>query len=157
MTRVVLSLMVFLGSLTMATAADRAVLYEPATLQYWGERYQRSTTKILTDIIWPALLSEEKRRFGRQPVLDFPLYAEGKARQHPLAFYVPADLSRVVMPVFSLKFLLMKPLWGEADEGFGDVAMFEEWVQAGGRGPLPAQMEGALALYHYGEKEGASP
>jgi hypothetical protein len=105
MTRVVLSLVVFLGSLVMATAADRAVSYEPATLQYWGERYQRSTTKILTDVIWPALLSEEKRRFGRQPVLDFPLYAEGKARQHPLAFYVPRDLSRVVMPVFSLKFL----------------------------------------------------
>ena len=116
MTRVVHSLMVFLGSRAMATAADHAVLYEPATLQYWGARYQRSTTKILTDLIWPALLSAEKRRFGRQPVVDFPLSAEGKARQQPLAFYGPADLSRVVMPVFALK-------------GLDDLCTASAWLQ----------------------------
>jgi hypothetical protein len=142
MTRVVLSLMVFLGSLAMAIAADRAMLYEPATLQYWGARYQRSTTKILTDIIWPALLSEEKRRFVRQPALDFPLYAEGKARQHPLAFYVPADLSRVVMPVFSLKFL-------------DDLCTAYAWLQV--KGYSLETVSEYTAILKYGPASGSLP
>lgn len=49
-----------------------------------------------------------------------------------------------------VKFLLMRPAWGEPEEGFGDIAEFERWVQAGEPDPPPKGMEGALALYRYG-------
>jgi hypothetical protein len=89
----------------MATTSGPIQLYDTATLNSWGERYKRSTTKILDEVIWPALLNEEKHRLGREPVLDFPLYAEGERRLQALAFYVPANHQRIVFPLFSLKFL----------------------------------------------------
>jgi len=52
-----------------------------------------------------------------------------------------------------VKLLLMKPVWGDSNEGFGDIAEFERWVDAGEPNPPPAGMEGALALYRYGTKE----
>ena len=73
----------------IATAADPPSFYDSSTLEYWRQRYTVSTTKILDQVVWPALLSGEKRRFEGKPVLEFPLYAEGAARWHPLAFYVP--------------------------------------------------------------------
>jgi hypothetical protein len=56
-------------------------------------------------VILPVLLVEEKRRLGGVPRVEFPLHAEGTWRGRPLAFYVPPDGARVVMPIFSLKFL----------------------------------------------------
>ena len=56
-------------------------------------------------MIWPALRSDERTRLAQKPVLQFPLLAEGRARQHPLAFYVPPDHDRIVVPILSLKFL----------------------------------------------------
>lgn len=102
---VALSLTALVWTISTATASDVIPLYDQSTLKYWGERYPRSTAKILDEVIWPALLSEEKRRLGRKPVLEFPLWAEGEARRHPLAFYVPPDRDSIVLPVFSLKFL----------------------------------------------------
>lgn len=52
-----------------------------------------------------------------------------------------------------VKLLLMKPVWGENDEGFGDFSSFEQWVQAGEIGSAPPGMDGASALYNYGLKE----
>lgn len=52
------------------------------------------------------------------------------------------------------KLQLMKPVWGEPAEGFGEISKFEEWVQAGEPDPPPAGMEGALTLFRYG---GAGP
>jgi hypothetical protein len=86
----------------MATAADLSLLYDRSTLEYWGERYKRSTNKIL-DEVWRVLLSKEKHDLGGRPALNFPLYAEGEARQQPLQFYSSRNI--VVFPVFSLKFL----------------------------------------------------
>lgn len=102
---IVLGVIVVFWNLPVDTAADPSQLYDQSTLEHWGERYKRSTTKILDEVIWPVLLSDEKRRLGRKPALEFPLYAEGAARQHMLAFYVPQDRDSVVFPVFSLKFL----------------------------------------------------
>jgi hypothetical protein len=52
-----------------------------------------------------------------------------------------------------VKFLLMKPVWGDSNEGFGDIAEFERWVDGGELDPSPVGMEEALALYRYGTKE----
>lgn len=52
-----------------------------------------------------------------------------------------------------VKLLLMKPVWGDPNEGFGDIAEFEHWVDAREPDPPPAGMEGALALYRYGTKK----
>ncbi len=78
-------------------------LYDSATLEQGRPRYERSTTKIFEQVIAPALLTQEKQRIGNVR-LDFRLYGEGQAKEHPLQFYVP-DASRVVMPIASLKFL----------------------------------------------------
>jgi hypothetical protein len=105
MKRITLGLIALLFNFPLATASDLSQLYDRPTLEYWGGRYKRSTSKILNQVIWPALLSHEERRLRSRPVLEFPLWAEGKARYHPLAFYVPADRNSIVLPVFSLKFL----------------------------------------------------
>jgi hypothetical protein len=77
-------------------------LYDRATLDHWGQRYRVSTQKILDQVIRPALLTGERRKLENVR-LDLPLHAEGSQRGRPLAFY--ADGFRVVMPVYSLKFL----------------------------------------------------
>jgi hypothetical protein len=86
-----------------ASASDVSSMYDQATLQHWQPRYQRSTMKIVNEVIVPVLTSEERRRLG-VATFDFPLYADGELKRHPLMFYVPGD-PRVVMPIFSLKFL----------------------------------------------------
>lgn len=100
-----LLILVSTGTALQVRAAEvGAGFYDRATLDYWGQRYQRSTNKILNEIIRPALLGEERRQLSSVR-LDMPLYAEGAQRGRPLAFYAPYDGSRVVMPVYSLKFL----------------------------------------------------
>lgn len=86
-------------------ATDVTPMYDAATLEQWGARYERSTRRIFEEIIWPALLTDEKQRLGAKPTIEFPRYAEGEGRRHPLMFYVPANRAVIVMPVFSLKFL----------------------------------------------------
>lgn len=50
-----------------------------------------------------------------------------------------------------VKLALMRPVWGDTAEGWGDFAEFERWVQAGEPDPQPAGMGEALALYRYGQ------
>jgi hypothetical protein len=50
------------------------------------------------------------------------------------------------------KALLIKPVWGQPNEGFGDFASFESWVENDERDPPPAEMAGALELYRYGSE-----
>lgn len=76
-------------------------MYDDATLSAWGERYQRSTTRILDEVIWPKVLDAERRRFGGKPRLLFP---RGDPAS-PLLFYHPVHQPTVVMPLLSLKFL----------------------------------------------------
>jgi hypothetical protein len=138
-------------------AAVSLALYRPLEVQVSGAgRAAEEATQRFSYAAAPALGDRTARADARA------LLRREMARLNAIPRLLRADLPEyeqdsVKRTLAQVKFLLMKPLWGEADEGFGDVAMFEEWVQAGGRGPLPAQMEGALALYHYGEKEGASP
>jgi hypothetical protein len=49
-----------------------------------------------------------------------------------------------------VKLLLMKPVWGEPGEGFGNFAEFESWATQGETGAAPAASNEALALYRYG-------
>src|SRR5215468_5207402 len=88
-----------------ASARDLSNLYDQSVLEQWKPRYERSTTRILNEVILPVLTTEERRRIGGVPRLDFPLLADAPLRGHPLMFYVPPDGARVVMPIFSLKFL----------------------------------------------------
>ena len=91
--------------LPAVAARDLSSLYEQATLEHWRPRYERSTLKILNEVILPVLTTEEKQRLGGVPRVDFPLYADGVLKGRPLAFYVPAGPPRVVFPVYSLHFL----------------------------------------------------
>jgi hypothetical protein len=80
-------------------------IYDRPTLESWGQRYQRSTTRILDEVIWPHLLENERRDLGAKPVLQFPLFGEGHSHAYPLLFYHPYGQRSVVLPVFSLKLL----------------------------------------------------
>ena len=79
-------------------------MYETAVLEQWGSRYRTSTNKILTEFVYKYLTAEEKRRLAGIPI-EFPLMAEGRLKGDPLVFYVPPGHSRVVFPIFSVKFL----------------------------------------------------
>lgn len=121
--------------LSTASAAGLAGLYPRTTLEHWKPRYERSTHRILHELIWPALLSEEKRRLGGSPLrLDFPLQPEGA--QQFLAFYVPPSEDRIVLPVQSLKFL-------------DDLSTAYSWLQLHGYG-LETVSE-YTAILRYGE------
>ena len=100
--RALKALLALIGLLALNARADLTGLYDEATLDQWGQRYERSTQRILDEVIRPALLADEQRRLANAD-LDLPVHAEGTQRGRPLAFY--ADGWRVVMPVFSLKFL----------------------------------------------------
>lgn len=102
---ITLGFFALLLELPLAIASDLSQLYDIPTLEYWGGRYERSTNKILDEVILPALFSEENRSLGRRPVLELPIWGKGTSRQYPLNFYVPADSNRIVFPVFSLKLL----------------------------------------------------
>jgi hypothetical protein len=126
-----LALLLFMAA---ASSADLSQVYDEATLRHWGKRYQVSTRKILDQLIWPALLSAEKRQFGGKPVLEFPMYARGEVRRNPLAFYVPGDGRRIVFPVLSLKFL-------------DDLCTAYAWLQLNGYG-LESISEYTAILVH---------
>jgi hypothetical protein len=79
------------------------LLYDENALQYWGARYEKSTTKIYNEVIRPVLSQREKEFFDRNMELRFPLHALDDMRGHPLAYYRIGN--RVEMPVYSLKFL----------------------------------------------------
>jgi hypothetical protein len=51
------------------------------------------------------------------------------------------------------KLALMKPVWGDSTEGFGNVSDFEKWVLADEPEPPPSGMAEALALYRYGASQ----
>lgn len=95
-------LIALLGMAVLSAHAIEPGLYDRATLDHWGQRYQRSTQRILDEVIRPVLLADERRRLANVR-LELPTHAEGSQRGRPLAFY--ADGWRVVLPVYSLKFL----------------------------------------------------
>ena len=59
------------------------------------------------------------------------------------------DREEVEAAIPRIKLLLMKPVWGKPEQGFGDFARFETWVRDGGHDPAPPGMAGALELYRY--------
>src|SRR4051794_28812722 len=103
----VLALLLLRGPpIPTAGAADLSGIYDRPTLAEAAERYQRSTTKIMNKVIWPALQDEHRRRLGQKPALEFPLWADDPdSRGHPLAFYTPIRGHKIVLPALSLKFL----------------------------------------------------
>ena len=65
---------------------------------------------------------------------------------------LPADLAEheresVSRTLRRVKLSLIRPVWGEPAEGFGDMTQFEKWVLADEQDAPPAGMDGALALY----------
>lgn len=66
------------------------------------------------------------------------------------------DVDHINRGLRRVKLALIRPIWGDPDEGFGELAAFETWVEAGEPDPAPAGMTPALELYGYGAK-GANP
>ncbi len=81
----VIALFMFLLNSTSSMASDFSRLYDKNTLEYGGNQYSRTTNRILDEVIWPALLSNEKRNLDRKPVIKFPI-ADDAARYYPLQY-----------------------------------------------------------------------
>jgi hypothetical protein len=88
-----------------ASAGGRSALYDVQTLERCKKLYERSTVKIRDEFIWKKwLLASEQRKLGKPPAIELPLWADGEARNNPMAFYVDRKRDVIVLPVFSLKF-----------------------------------------------------
>ncbi len=125
-----------------AGAAQVSELYARSTLQQLRPQFQYNTNRIVNELIWPSLLSEEKHRLGdRPPLLDFPLLAEPPAQDHPLAFYVSSARRIIVLPVLSLKFL-------------DDLCTAYAWLQLNGYGFDTIAEYTALLLYASPPRDG---
>jgi hypothetical protein len=85
-------------------ARDLSSMYDTTTLEQRAPHYRDTTNKILNEFVYKYLTSEEKRRLAGIPI-DYPLAADPPMKGDPLAFYGPPDHSRVVFPIFSIKFL----------------------------------------------------
>jgi len=130
----VLALALVLSASPVPAANDLSTLYDAATLEQWRPRYERSTRRILDEVITPVLLTAERQRLGT-PQIDFPLYAQGELRGQPLAFYVPPGPPRVVMPILSLHFL-------------DDLCTAYAWLQINGYGLETISEYNAMLRYH---------
>ena len=95
-----LAAMLIIGN---AGAVEAQEVYDTAILEQWQPKYQRSTQRILDEVILPAMSIAEKRRLGGTPPVFFPLWSEIDARSYPLTFY--AHRGAITMPIASLKFL----------------------------------------------------
>lgn len=60
------------------------------------------------------------------------------------------ERSMLERAVVRIKLALMKPVWGDRAEGWGDVARFEQWVRDGELDPPPADLAAAAAYYRHG-------
>jgi hypothetical protein len=89
-----------------AAADDLSELYDKRTLELARPSYEAAMIKTRDEFIWKKwLLAGQKQKLGKAPVLEFPLWAEGEARNNPLAFYADSKRGVIVLPVYSLKFL----------------------------------------------------
>lgn len=123
-------------------ARDLPALYDWAMLEQSRPSYERTTLRILNDVILPALLDEHRQRLG-QPQVDFPLFAAGELRGRPLAFYALAAPPRAVMPMHSLRFL-------------DDLCTAYAWLQVNGYG-LETVSEYTAMLRHHDFPGGRVP
>lgn len=63
------------------------------------------------------------------------------------------DRAEVQLAIPRIKFALMRPVWGELSEGWGDQAEFEEWLRQGEPDPPPESLEKAVEYYRYGSQQ----
>jgi hypothetical protein len=52
-----------------------------------------------------------------------------------------------------IKFALMRPIWGEAEAGWGTPSEFERWLEDREPDPPPPQIAGAVEYYRYARPE----
>ena len=60
---------------------------------------------------------------------------------------------RVELAIPRIKFALIKPLWGETEEGWGAPPEFEQWLKDGESDPPPSTITQAVEYYHYARRE----
>lgn len=63
----------------------------------------------------------------------------------------PQDRIRIDLALDRIKLTLMKPVWGEAAEGWGTWEEFEIWQKNGSPSPPPARIEKAVEFFSFGQ------
>lgn len=110
--------------------------------------------------------SEEKSRFagasGAMEISDRQARADARVGLRKeieilnnLPTYLRSDLPEqdrtlVERAISRIKFALMKPVWGDASEGWGDPEDFEKWRQSGDPAHPPVGLTGAVEFYNLG-------
>jgi len=59
------------------------------------------------------------------------------------------DRSHVELAIPRIKLALMKPVWGEATDGWGTPEAFERWLKQGDGGPPPDEIAAAVKYFDY--------
>jgi hypothetical protein len=59
------------------------------------------------------------------------------------------DADNINVNLREIKLKLMRPVWGDADEDFGDYEVFEHWVRNGESPPPPPGMKEAVAFFNH--------
>lgn len=62
----------------------------------------------------------------------------------------PQDLDSATAAMERVKLALMRPVWGEPEDGWGDEPSFEAWVKNGQPRPVPATLTEPARLFLYG-------
>ena len=60
------------------------------------------------------------------------------------------DRSMIELAIPRIKLALMKPVWGDPANGWGDPAEFERWQKGFESDPPPAHLKDAVEFYRYG-------
>lgn len=87
-----------------AAAKDLSTIYDLSTLANGLAVHEKTTQKIVDQVIWPALSDSERSALSGVR-FEYPLVPDAAMRGSPLSFYAPFSGDRVVMPESSLKFL----------------------------------------------------
>jgi hypothetical protein len=74
-----------------------------------------------------------------------------------LTSYLRRDLSsqersEIEFEIPRIKLALMKPVWGDRSEGWGDFGQFELWLRNAASDPPPLDLKDAVQLYRYGQR-----
>lgn len=115
----ILGFMMALTGAAPAASAQSAIasLYDDATLQYWGSRYQKGLLGNFEDVILPRLTAAEHRQLASVRI-EVPSRV---ADHEPFAFFTSGPPWTVTMSAASIKF-------------FDDLCVAQAWLNANGYG-----------------------
>jgi hypothetical protein len=98
----------------------------------------------------PPLMAEPSSRADARRLLEKEMNLLNSIPRQLRADLEQIDRENIEDGLARAKLLLLKPVWGTREEGFGDYEQFEAWVRLGATGEPPPGMVGAAVLFRAG-------